>query len=86
MIQLQFLNYVLASKDYSIIQDNNITPEYFIEYEDEFKFIQNHYETYKNVPDTETFLSNFNDFDLLEVSESEKYLVSTTKLLNKSIV
>lgn len=88
MVQLQFLNAILASKDYSIIQDNGITSDYFFEYEDEFQFIKTHYETYHNVPDTETFISNFPDFDLLEVTESEKYLVSTLReeyLYSKSV-
>ena len=88
MIQLQVLNSLLASKDYSIIQDNNITSDYFFEYKDEFEFIKDHYEKYNNVPDTETFISNFPDFDLLQVTESEKYLVATLReeyLYSKSV-
>ena len=42
MIQLQILNYVLASKSLSILQDNNIGKEYFTEYPDEIEFIEDH--------------------------------------------
>ena len=77
MIQLQFLNYVLETKDFSLIQNNGFTVDYFTEYPDEFLFIKNHYDEYKKVPDIETFLSKFDNFSVLEVKESERYLVNT---------
>ena len=79
MVQLQLLNYVLASKDISILIKNNLTKDYFIEYQEEYEYIKNHYDTYKNVPDTETFLNQFQDFNLIEVAESERYLVDTIR-------
>lgn len=94
MIQLQFISYVLSSKNYSIVSDNNITSDYFLEYEDEFNFIKDHYENYKNVPDVETFLNHFSDeegkptIELVEVTESERYLVETLReeyLYSKSV-
>lgn len=77
MISLQIINKILATKDYSIISDNELTVNHFVGFEQEFNFIKDHFEKYGNVPDTATFLSNFPDFELLEVTESDKYLVDT---------
>lgn len=76
MVQLQFLNYVLSSRDKSLISLNNLTEDYFSDYREEFKFIKNHIETYDRVPDVETFLNRFKDFDIVDVKESESYLIS----------
>ena len=75
MIQLQVINYLLNSKNASIIIDNNFNDEFFSDYKEEFHYIINHFNTYGKIPDKETFLSKFNDFDLINVSESPKYLV-----------
>lgn len=88
MVQLQILNRVLETKDISILVNNNLTEDYFIEYPDEYSFIKQHYENYKTVPDIETFLSNFQDFEVLTVNESERYLVDTIReeyLYSKSV-
>lgn len=75
MVQLQILNKVLADKDYSIIEKNALDESYFDAYPGEYTFIKDHYDKYKNVPDTATFLDKFPEFDLIEVNESTKYLV-----------
>lgn len=75
MIQLQFLNYLLTTKDYSIISLNNITEDYFSEYRDEFRFIKYHNEQYGNVPDFPTFLVKFPKFDVLDVKENPNFLL-----------
>lgn len=77
MISLQIINKILATKDYSIISDNELTVNHFVGFEQEFNFIKDHFEEYGNVPDTATFLSKFPEFELLEVAESDKYLVDT---------
>lgn len=51
--------------------------DYFIQYKNEISFIDEHYRKYNTVPDAPTFLSRFNDFEILEVNESDKYLVET---------
>lgn len=79
MIQLQIISRVLETQDYGIIENNQLTVEYFAGYEDEFNFITNHYNKYGNVPDKVTFLSNFPKIDLVEVTESEDYLISTIR-------
>ena len=75
MVHLQILSKVLKSGDPSIIINNDLTQEHFIGYEDYYDFIMSHYRRYGNVPDIATFLDNFEDFELLDVSESDKYLV-----------
>ena len=75
MVQLQIISKILNTHDYSIIEDNLLTEDYFIGYQDEFNFIKNHYKQYNNVPDVTTFLSKFPDIELTDVQESDKYLV-----------
>ena len=88
MVQLQLLNKILATKSVEILRDNNIGKEYFIEYEAEYDFITNHYSDYNCVPDIETFVSAFPDFDVLDVTESDRYLIDTIReeyLYSKSV-
>ena len=75
MIQLQVLNYILDKQDLKFISNNNIDINFFSDYPNEFIFIQNHYNTYGNVPDKTTFLNQFPDFDIIEVKEHINYLV-----------
>lgn len=79
MVELQILSQVLQTHDLSIIEDNQLTEEYFPEYQEEYKFITDHYKDYGNVPDKMSFLSQFQEFDLVEVNESESYLVDTIR-------
>ena len=73
--QLQLINKVLQTKDYSIIEKNNISKEFFFTYEAEFDYIKNHYKQYKTVPDKLTFLNVFPDFDIIEVNEPDSYIL-----------
>lgn len=75
MVHLQIISKVLKSGDPTIIINNDLTAEQFIGYEDYYDFIMDHYRRYGNVPDIATFLDNFQDFELLDVAESDKYLV-----------
>lgn len=77
MVQLQTLNKILQTKDISIITSNALTPDYFKPYEKEAQFIIEHFNKYKTVPDMETFISNFQDFTPIEVTESDSYLLNT---------
>lgn len=88
MVQLQLLNKILVTKSLSILIDNNITRDYFTEYEPEFDFINSHYDYYKQLPDTTTILAEFPDFELVEVEESDRYLVDKIReeyLYSKSV-
>lgn len=68
---------MLQTSDDSIIQENMLTVDHFAGYEEEFKFIEEHKETYGNIPDKETFLAKFPEFEILQVNEPDKYLVAT---------
>ena len=79
MVALQILCKCLAVGNISIIEDNGLTEEYFVGYEEERNFIVNHYKKYGNTPDNATFLSNFPDIQLVQVTESDRYLVETIR-------
>lgn len=79
LAQIQILSKVLTSQDYSTIQDNLLDVSYFTGYENEYNFIKEHYEKYKKVPDELSFLDKFPEFDIVEVNDSDRYLVSTIR-------
>lgn len=76
---IQILSKVLLTQDMSIIENYQLTEEYFTGWEDEYNFIVDHYKKYGTVPDKVSFLDNFNDVDLVEVNESDEYLVNTIR-------
>lgn len=75
MIQLQFLNALLDSKDSSLLLINNLNEDLFSDYKDEYNFIVDHLNKYGQIPDKVTFLSKFPNFDIIDVSESKDYLI-----------
>lgn len=77
MIALQVLNKVIQTQDPTIIFDNALTAEYFAGYEKEFDFIVEHFNTYGKVPDKATFIDTFREFNLVDVAETDKYLLDT---------
>lgn len=79
MIALQVISKILATGSLSIIEDNLLDKSYFPGYEAEFEFIQDHANKYGNVPDTATFLAKFPQIELVECTESDKYLVDTIR-------
>ena len=88
IVQVQAICKILANQDYSFIEDNLLTEEEFIGYEREFNFIKEHYEKYNKVPDEITFRDHFPDFDLVEVSESDEYIINSLReisLYTKSV-
>lgn len=72
MIQLQALNHIIANKDADLL--TTYDEEYFCDYKDEYKFILEHYRKYKNTPDISTVLEKFEDFSVMDVSETKEYL------------
>lgn len=75
MVVLQIINKIIKTANIDLVTNNNLTTEMFSEYEQEFEFIYNHYNKYGKVPDKETFLNEFPDFNLIEVGESDKFLI-----------
>lgn len=80
MVELQIISKVIESGDYSFIENNLLTADYFPKYADEFEFITNHYKKYGNVPDKATFLFHFPEIELVSlVGENDKYLLDTIR-------
>ena len=79
MVSLQIISKILSTKDVSILHNNGLTKDYFVGYEAEWDFIEEHVAKYGAVPDKATFLAQFPDIDLVEVTESDKYLVDTIR-------
>lgn len=75
MISLQILNKVLETQDLSMIFSGVLSEDYFVGYEEEFNFLMDHHQKYGQVPDKETFLDHFNNFELLHVGETWDYLL-----------
>ena len=92
IIEYQILSKVLQDKSMDFIERYELGPQYFStpikdaqdnptgsSTKDVYKFIKAHFDQYNNVPDIATVLSNFPDFTVLEVQDSEDYLVKTIK-------
>lgn len=75
MIQLQVLNYIIQAKSSDLIIINNLSHDFFSDYKAEFLFIKNHLDKYGNIPDAESFLSNFPSFEFIQVNEQPQYLI-----------
>lgn len=73
--QNMVINKILSDHSITIITLNNLNEKYFFNYTAEFLFIQNHYKKYGSVPDKVTFINSFPDFDLVEVTEPDSYLL-----------
>lgn len=89
MIECQIICACLQRKNYSMFSLNNIDETYFKDYKKEFLFIKNHYQEFGNVPDISTFLDKFPDFQFIDVSETENYLVDSLRenyVYNSSVV
>lgn len=77
MIQNQFINKILSTKDKNMITVNNLTVDYFTSYPREFEFIKHHIDEYNAIPDVETFIHKFPDFDLIDVQEPVNFLLDS---------
>lgn len=75
MIECQIICACLQRKDFSLFSLNGIDENFFKLYKKEFRFIAEHYNSYGNVPDMATFLNKFPEFQIVEVAESNTYLV-----------
>ena len=85
VVELQIISKVLATGNFSLLEDNYITEDYFTAgYLDEYKFIVDHHNQYGKVPDKATFLAKFPEYtkegqELPEVAESDDYLVDAIR-------
>lgn len=79
MFEQSIISKLLEGGSLDVLHTNSVSPEMFLTCGDEISFILKHYEQYKQVPDKITFLSQFHDFQMLEVSENMDYLVYKLK-------
>lgn len=85
--QAQVLNKILSDRDYSIVSLNNLNEGFFYNFKNEFNYIQNHYERYHALPDIETFVDTFPQFEVLDVKEPNSYLLEKlTKDYNQAVL
>lgn len=75
LTQLQILNLLLNKKDTSLL--SILDSKQFSQYKNEFNFIANHYKQYQQIPDIQSFLKVFPDFEVIQVTESKEYLLKT---------
>lgn len=73
--QEQILNKVLLNKDLSIITMNDLDESYFFNYKTEYNYLRNHYDTYRCIPDPQTFHGVFPDFKIYAVNEPDNFLL-----------
>ena len=66
---------MLQTGDTSLLLVNNLDKDFFSDYEQEYGWIKNHIDTYGNCPDIHSFLSKFPNFDVIQVNESNRYLL-----------
>lgn len=79
MVDLQILNKCISSGNFDLVVNNNLTEDYFAAYPDEYNFIKYQVNRFGKVPDKETMLLNFPEFTLLDVKETDEYLVATIR-------
>ena len=75
MVTLQILNKVLDTKNISLLTTQGVDETYFLGYEDQYKFILDHYRQYGVVPDPQTFLDKFREHEYFTVDEQDSYLL-----------
>lgn len=73
--EYQLINKLLSDKDYSIVEDNQITEEYLPRVKNEFNFIKDFYEKYSSIPDKEKFLEKFPNFEFFIVTQTPKSII-----------
>jgi replicative DNA helicase len=72
--EIQILNLVLDNKDYSILSDS-LTDENFVEYKNEYNYVKEYYNEYKDIPSKEAFLEKFPEFKLYKVEEKKEPII-----------
>lgn len=79
MIEIQVINYILQSKDWNFVLDNGIDESYFNSCSNQFKFIQDYVNKYSQIPDIVTFFKTFPDFENIQITDSDAYLLDELK-------
>lgn len=88
MIELQVINKILEQGSMAFILRNNLDETYFPEFLDEYKFIFDYFKKYGTVPSRSTFIDHFPEFEILDIRDSEDYLLDKLReeyLFNRSL-
>lgn len=72
---IQLINKILKTKDWSVVTRYGLDETYFPGCAAEFKFLEQHKQKYGNVADEETFTTAFQNFQWMDVSEVDQYLI-----------
>lgn len=75
MIEELVINYIIRTKDWGFIVENNIDESYFSTCKAQFKFIEDYEAKYNQLPDTISFYSAFPSFDSIDVTDSKDFLL-----------
>lgn len=73
--EAQLINRLLDTKDFDIISDFGIQDEDFSVCKEQYDFIIGFHKKYKSIPDKETFVARFPDFELFKVEEPTRAIV-----------
>ena len=73
--EAQLINRLLDTKDFDIISDFGIQDEDFSVCKEQYDFIIGFHKKYKSIPDRETFVARFPDFELFKVEEPTRAIV-----------
>lgn len=73
--EAQLINKLLDTKDYNIILDNGVNDKDFSICKDEFAFVKSFYQKYACIPDKETFINKFPDFDIFKVDQPVRAII-----------
>lgn len=75
IIEVQILSKVLKTKKLGVLDKIDVNK--FDNFKTEAKYIKKFYSKYNKVPDQETFISKFEDFEILDVKESDSFLLES---------
>ena len=71
----QFINKLLETKDYSLVENNNITSNYFTTCRNVFEFIKEFHNKYNDIPDKTTIAGKFGEFEFFSVQQDSQSIV-----------
>ncbi|HDR4439435.1 TPA: DNA helicase [Bacillus cereus] len=69
--ELQLLNHILESKDWSSIDQNGLDEEHFPIHKNIFNYIKNFKKLQKQLPTIETVMNTFEEFEMVELEKTE---------------
>lgn len=88
MVELQVISKIVNNTDPALLENYGLDAEFFPLYGEQYEFIKQHYQQYGKIPDKLTFLDRFREFELIDVQETDRYLVDTLseeRLYHKSV-